>query len=163
MRFFSSIVSSCKDLAGKLRQISASASDIDIENRQLIQQFGFISVPPKGSKVLFLQHGSVTIGISSDSDDRPSIEEGDSALYRNANHFIHLKKDGSIDIKAAAGVNVDCDIVSTGNVTDHTSSLDELRQDFEAFVQSYNMHFHVCAAPSSPSGPPKQPPAPPEI
>jgi phage gp45-like len=105
----------------------------------------------------------VTIGISSDSDDRPSIEEGDSALYRNANHFIHLKKDGSIDIKAAAGVNVDCDIVSTGNVTDHTSSLDELRQDFEAFVQSYNMHFHACAAPSSPSGPPQQPPAPPEI
>lgn len=162
MRFFSSIVTSCKDLAGKLRQISASSNDIDIENRQLIQQFGFISIPKKGSKVLFLQYGNVTIGIASDSDDRPSIEEGESALYRSAEHFIHLKKDGSIDVKASA-VNIDGDIVSTGDVTDHTGSLDDLRQEFEAFVQSYNKHVHVCAAPSSPSGPPQQPPPPPEI
>ena len=40
MRFFSSIVKSCKDIAGKLRLVSASTGDIDTDNRQLMQQYG---------------------------------------------------------------------------------------------------------------------------
>ena len=69
MRFFSSIVKSCKDIAGKLRLVSASTGDIDTENRQLMQQYGFISIPKSGSKILFLSSGNVTVGVASDSED----------------------------------------------------------------------------------------------
>lgn len=147
MRFFSSIVTKCKDVAGKLRQISASSNDIDVENRQLMQHYGLISVPKKGSRVLFLSLGGVTLGIASDSDDRPALEEGEVALYATKDHFIHLKKDGSIVIKASAGMQIDGDLKVNGQLSDSIGSLSSLRS-------KYNNHTHVSNGPGAPTNVP---------
>ena len=70
MKFFTSIISSCKDIAGKLRSVSAKANGRDVEDRQLMQQYGFISIPPSGSRILFLEFGNVIVGVASDGKER---------------------------------------------------------------------------------------------
>lgn len=136
MKFFTSIVTSCKDIAGKLRSISASANGVETENRQMMQHFGFISVPKSGARVLFLQLGNVTVAVASDEKDRPSLSEGESALYRSADHYIILKKDGSVAIKATAGVEIEGDLKVSGDVKDSVGSLVSLRN-------AYNKHTHI--------------------
>ncbi|MFA6690043.1 MAG: hypothetical protein WCS18_11255 [Sphaerochaetaceae bacterium] len=136
MNFFTSIVTSCKDITGKFRKVSAAANGIAVEDRHLMQQFGFASIPKAGSRILFLQHGNFTIAVATEGDDRPTLEEGESALYRNANHYIILKKDGSIAIKAPAGVDIDGDLRVKGDVSDSVGKLSGLRAKF-------NQHTHV--------------------
>ncbi len=134
MKFFTSIVNSCKDIAGKLRRVNASANGVEVENRQLMQQFGFVSVPKKGSRVLFLQFGNVTIGVASDGSDRPEVKEGEVAVYRDGQQCILLKEDGTIGIKAPKGVDIDGDLRVTKNIWDNTDdpscvgSVNEMRQ-----------------------------------
>lgn len=146
MKFFTSIVESCKDVAGKLRNLTAKANDIEFEDRQLMQQFGFISIPRKGDRVLLLQFGNVVIAVASDGADRPSVNEGETALYREKEHYIILKGDGTIAIKASGGVDIDGDLRVTGDVQDKSGTLDRLRQN-------YNKHTHVgnLGAPTSPT------------
>lgn len=158
MKFFTSVVTSCKDIAGKLRNISAKANGIDAENRQLMQQFGFISVPTSGSKVLFLEFGNVVVAVASDGPDRPKLKEGESALYRKADHYLLLKENGTVEIKAPKGVDIDGDLRVNGNIWDKTGSLDHLRQ-------TVNSQTHGTAVgPTSPGTPPDTPnPAPPVV
>ncbi|PZW73505.1 phage baseplate assembly protein [Fibrobacter sp. UWR1] len=146
MKFFTSIVESCKDVAGKLRNLTAKANDIEFEDRQLMQQFGFISIPRKGDRMLLLQFGNVVIAVASDSADRPAVNEGETALYREKEHYIILKDDGTIAIKASGGVDIDGDLRVTGDVQDKSGTLDRLRQN-------YNKHTHVgnLGAPTSPT------------
>lgn len=146
MKFFTSIVESCKDVAGKLRNLTAKANDIEFEDRQLMQHFGFISVPRKGDRVLLLQFGNVVIAVASDSADRPAVNEGETALYREKEHYIILKDDGTIAIKAEGGLDIDGDLRVTGDVQDKSGTLDRLRQN-------YNKHTHVgnLGAPTSPT------------
>lgn len=134
MKFFTSIVNSCKDIAGKLRRVNASANGVEVENRQLMQQFGFVSVPKKGSRILFLQFGNVTVGVASDGADRPEVKEGEVAVYRDGQQCILLKEDGTIGIKAPKGVDIDGDLRVTKNIWDNTDdlscvgSVNEMRQ-----------------------------------
>ena len=95
MKFFTSIVTSCKDIAGKLRSIGGKANGIEFEGRQMMQQFGFISIPKAGERCLFLQFGNVVIAVASDGKDRPAVKEGETALYREKEHYIILKDDGT--------------------------------------------------------------------
>lgn len=151
MKFFTSIVTACKDVVGKLRNVSASANGVDVENRQLMQQYGFVSVPPKGSRILFLQFGNVTLAVASDGKDRPEVAEGESALYRDSTHFIMLKDNGTVAIAAPKGVDIDGDLRVNGNIWDKTGSLDHLRQ-------TVNTQIHNTAVgPSSPGTPPDVP------
>lgn len=155
MKFFTSIVSSCKDIAGKLRRVSASANGIDVEGRQLMQQFGFVSVPTKGSRILFLQFGNVTVAVASDGSDRPEVKEGESAVYRSADHYILLKENGSVEIKTTKGVDIEGDLRVNGDIWDKVGSLDHLRT-------TVNTQTHGTAVgPTSPGAPPDAPNPPP--
>lgn len=154
MKFFTSIVTSCKDIAGKLRRVNASANGIEIENRQLMQQFGFVSVPKKGARVLFLQFGNVTIGVASDGSDRPEVMEGEVALYLNKDHYILLKQNGSIEIKAPKGVDIDGDLRVTKDIWDKLGSLDHLRT-------TVNTQTHGTAVGPTSTGVPPDAPNPP--
>lgn len=122
MKFFTSLVTACKDVAGKLRKVSASANGIDVEGRQLVQHFGFVSVPPKGSRIVFLQFGNVTLGIAEDGPDRPEVKEGESALYRNSSNYVIIKADGSVMIKADKGVDIDGELRVSKDVYDNTAN-----------------------------------------
>lgn len=163
MKFFTSIVTSCKDIAGKLRRVNASANGIEVENRQLMQQFGFVSVPKNGSRVLFLQFGNVTIGVASDGPDRPEVKEGEVAVYVDKDNYILLKQNGSIEIKAPKGVDIDGDLRVTKDIWDNTSnpadvgSVNNMRQILKQQVHG------TAVGPSSPGTPPIIPDPPPAV
>lgn len=170
MRFFSSIVQSCKDIAGKLRLVSASTGDIDTENRQLMQQYGFISIPKSGSKILFLSSGNVTVGVASDSEDRPSLEEGEIAVYASKESYIKLNKDGSMTIKPASGkelfvdapirssgtIQADGDISSSANIQ-AAGDVSDVKGSIEIMRTTYNNHAHGVTAIGSPTSTPVLP------
>lgn len=126
MKFFTSIVTSCKDIAGKLRRVSAKANGRDVEGRQLMQQFGFVSVPPKGTRVLFLEFGNVIVGVASDGKDRPDVKEGEVAVYKDGKQCILLKENGSIEIKAPKGVDIDGDLRVSKDIWDNTDNSAEV-------------------------------------
>lgn len=136
MKFFTSIVTSCKDIAGKLRSIGGKANGIEFEGRQMMQQFGFISIPKAGERCLFLQFGNVVIAVASDGKDRPSIKESETALYREKEHYIILKDDGTIAIKAEGGLDIEGDVRVNGDIEDKVGKLSKLRDTF-------NQHTHV--------------------
>lgn len=136
MKFFTSIVTSCKDVAGKLRSIAGKANGIEFEGRQMMQHFGFVSIPKAGERCLFLQFGNVVIAVASDGKDRPAVKEGETALYREGEHYIILKADGTIAIKANGGVDIDGDLRVNGDVSDNVGKLSKLRDN-------YNQHTHV--------------------
>ena len=148
MKFFTSIITSCKDIAGKLRNVSAKANGRDVEGRQLMQQFGFISIPKPGERCLFLEFGNVIVAVASDGKDRPAIKESEVALYREKAHYIILKDDGTIAIKAEGGVDIDGDVRVNGEVSDKVGKLSKLRDTF-------NQHTHVGNL-GAPTAPPTQ-------
>ena len=161
MKFFTSIVNSCKDIAGKLRRVNASANGVEVENRQLMQQFGFVSVPKKGSRILFLQFGNVTVGVASDGADRPEVKEGEVAVYRDGQQCILLKEDGTIGIKAPKGVDIDGDLRVTKNIWDNTASPTDVCS-IKNMRNILKQQVHGTAVgPSSPGTPPIITPDPP--
>jgi phage gp45-like len=136
VRFFTAIIDACRDLAGKLRSVTATAGDEVVRDRNMIQQFGFVSVPKKGDRVLFVQSGNFVIGIASDSANRPEVKEGEAALYRTTTHFIRLNDDGTVLIVAPKGVDIDGDLRVSGDVSDSVGTLSGLRNN-------YNAHAHI--------------------
>lgn len=163
MKFFTSIVSSCKDIAGKLRRVSASANGIDVEGRQLMQQFGFVSVPTKGSRILFLQFGNVTVAVASDGSDRPEVKEGESAVYRSSGHYIKLNEDGSVEIKTEKGVDIKGDLRVSGDVWDNTDN-PAVSNSMKNMRDILNQQTHGTAVgPSSTGVPPILPSPPPKL
>ncbi len=149
MRFFTAIVDACRDLAGKMRSLTATAGDEVVRDRNMIQQFGYVSVPRKGDRVLLIQSGNLVIGIASDSADRPEVKEGEAALYRSATHFIRLNDDGTVLIVAPKGVDIDGDLRVSGDVSDSVGTLSGLRNN-------YNTHTHIgnLGAPTATAQPP---------
>lgn len=163
MKFFTSIVESCKDIAGKLRNISASANGIRFENRQMMQHFGFCSSPKKGDRVLLLQFGNVVIAVASDSADRPSIKEGESAVYRSSGHYIKLNEDGSVEIKTEKGVDIKGDLRVSGDVWDNTDN-PAVSNSMKNMRDILNQQTHGTAVgPSSTGVPPILPSPPPTV
>lgn len=162
MKFFTSIVNSCKDIAGKLRRVNASANGIDVENRQLIQQFGFVSVPKKGSRILFLQFGNVTVGVASDGSDRPEVKEGEVAIYKDGSQYILLKDNGSVEIKAPKGVDIDGDLRVSKDIWDNTSTADVGSMNNMRKILNSQVHG-TAVGPSSPGTPPITPDPPPSV
>lgn len=157
MKFFTSIISSCKDIAGKLRSVSAKANGRDVEGRQLMQQFGFVSVPPSGSRILFLEFGNVIVGVASDGKDRPEVKEGETAVYKNEKQYILIKENGTIEIKAPNGVDIEGDLRVSKDIWDKMGSLDHMRT-------TVNTQTHGTAVgPTSPGAPPDAPNPPPPV
>ena len=148
MNFFTSTVTKCKDIAGKLRLVSAFAGGVLTENRQLMQQRGLVSVPVAGDPIIYLRLGNMVIGIASDSADRPSVAEGEAALYGSAQCYVLVRPDGSIEIKAPKDVTILGNLKCTGDVSDSVGALSALRA-------KHNTHTHVgnLGAPTSPTMP----------
>ena len=142
MIFFTSIITKCTDIAGKFRLISALANGRIIENRGMMQHFGFISVPKEGCKALFVQHQNMTICIASEGDDHPHMDEDESALYRTATHYIIMKKDGTIAAKAAGGMDLDGDLRVSGNISS-AGEVSDLIGELSTLRNKYNSHVHM--------------------
>ena len=142
MRFFTSLITACSDIKGKPRKVSAAAAGYTVTDRKMMQQAGFTSIPVASDRVLFLQYGNMTIGIASESADRPSLEAGERAMHRSSDHYIILKKDGSIAIKAESGVDIDGDLRVTGDI-EGKGEVSDLIGKLSTLRNKHNLHMHV--------------------
>ena len=102
--------------AGKLARFSASGRVGEtIEDREVFQQYGFQSCPPSGAECVILRQGGMILLVASDDRRyRIALEEGEVAVARDDNNKMVFKADGTMLIKCAGAVNVECD---TLNVT----------------------------------------------
>lgn len=87
-------------LQGLIQRVNASVwGDGTIENRELIQHYGYTSRPLVGAEVIFIRQGGQFIAIGSDDRRyRISLENGEVALYTDEGDKIHLKRNRIIEI-----------------------------------------------------------------
>lgn len=133
----------------KIQQLKGSLFSEEIATElQRLQEYGFTSVPLKGAEMLvvFLGGNRDNPAVISVFDKRHrsknGLEEGEVAIYHHAGNFIHLKNDGTIEITASDGVDINGDvrvvgdIEATGDITDKNGSMQEMRD-------TYNTHTHT--------------------
>ncbi len=77
-------------------------NDEQIDSVERVQNFGFTSFPKTGAKAIVLSIGGerehpIVIVADDDGDNRPTLTEGESAVY-NAHNMIIRLKDGTIEI-----------------------------------------------------------------
>ena len=136
MKFFRGIVESVKDAGTGLRTVIAMGRGVrEIQDRPMMQQRGFLSLPEKGDQILFLQDSGLVVAIASDSDKRPKAKAGEAIVYASAECFIRVMPDGSIGITAPKGLKVEGDLIVTGyakgqKIYDSTGSLGALRTHY---------------------------------
>ncbi|MEZ6004714.1 MAG: phage baseplate assembly protein [Planctomycetota bacterium] len=114
--------------------------------------FGFRAQPPAGEAALVVSLGGARSGaqvicISDGSGGASDLGDGDVELYApGSGARVRVHADGSVSIKAPAGVSIDGDLAVSGQVEDGTGSMAEMRQ-------TYNAHVHPD--PDGPTGPPQ--------
>lgn len=129
------------------------------------QPFGLSAhCPPGGQAVVAFVGGSrdqgVALLIDSARYRKNGLMEGETSLYSAFGTHVYLMEDGTVEIETAGTrVRVNGEIIATGDVSDATGTLDEVRQDLAALRSEYDAHVHLCAAPGSVSGGPTAPPA----
>ncbi len=108
------IIKSVTATASKLMRFDASGrTDEDIENREVMQQYGFGSRPKDGAECLVIKDGNHFLMIASDDRRyRIGLQEGEVALYTDEGDSIHLKRGKTIEVKSGGTV----DINATGKV-----------------------------------------------
>lgn len=115
------------DDSGKVQgmQVGLLSNEVrdQIEN---VQQFGFSSVPPKGSEAVAVFHGGTRdhgiIVATGHRDSRPrGLKEGEAILYNSLGDSIKMRLDGVVEI------NCRSQIILNGNMrVNGTLSADEI-------------------------------------
>lgn len=100
-----------------------------LQDVELLQQFGFTSAPPDGTQLILIPLGgrtSAAVVVATEHGTyRFKVDaQGEAALYNQWGDVIHLKQDRSIHMVAAVKVQVDSplatfsgDVDVTGNIT----------------------------------------------
>lgn len=79
-----------------------------IENREIIQQYGFASRPRENCEIVAFRQGNKIVVIATDHEDfRIELEEGDSLQYSDVDNYILTKANGGIEIKSSSDVEVE--------------------------------------------------------
>lgn len=97
-------------------------SNEDLTRIQRLQEFGFTSHPPLESEAVVLAlNGSRANSVIIATDNRAvrlkNLASGETAIYTDDGSYIHLKKAGEVEVKAATLLTVDVpDTVFKGNV-----------------------------------------------
>jgi len=112
-------ITKSSDRSEKPRLFSASGRiDETLEDRELIQQSGFSSIPKEGDDVIVLSFGNLRIAVATESKDRPLLEVGETAVFSSAETYIKMKADGTIEIVSKGKkITFDGDIEATGEIT----------------------------------------------
>jgi phage gp45-like len=103
-------------LGKELSTTSDGHTGEEIHDVLMLEQFGFASVPPKGSEgIALMPDGYAENAVTAFLDSpqyKPNLTEGESALYDKFGNSVTLKN-GVIAINAVGNLN----IVVSGNVT----------------------------------------------
>ena len=103
------------------------------------------------------------VGVASDGKERPEVKEGEVADYRDGEQFILFKENGSIEIKAPKGVDIDGDLRVSKDIWDNTDSPADVGS-IKNMRNILKQQVHGTAVgPSSPGTPPIIPDPPPPV
>lgn len=151
--------------SGQIQLVKVQGLDGEvIDSVERLQNFGHTANPPEGSETILAYIGGnkdhpVAIVVDSGKYRVKDLKPGESAVYDKTGSTVYLKEDGSIVISPSDDkVVLEGDLEATGDIKDSKGTLDELRTEFNTFVDAtYGVHVHVSAAPGSPTGPPTAP------
>lgn len=111
-------------LAQRIQRVQAEAlAGEQLQDVELMQQFGFTSAPPDGAQLIVLPLGGRTSAAVVVATEHGSYRfklgaQGEMAIYNQWGDFVHMKADRSIHVKAAAKLFVEAPLAEfTGNVT----------------------------------------------
>jgi phage gp45-like len=128
-------------LKAKGVQISLLAGETR-DNVELFQQYGFSSVPLPGAEGVALaiggDRGHLIVVATEDRRYRPTGgEPGEVTIFDHQGSVIRLLANGDILLNPASGTTrVEGDLVATGNVSDESGSMNEIRGVFNAHKHS---------------------------
>jgi phage gp45-like len=97
------IIKTFQAAAGRLSQVTAYGhADELIEDRDVMQHYGFRSRPKRGAEGVVIRDGNHLVMIA-DDDRRYTIalEDGEVSLYTDQGDKVHIKRDGTIQVYAA--------------------------------------------------------------
>lgn len=102
-------------------RISALAGEA-MDRIARMQEFGFASNPPEGTEAIVVALGGnrenlVIIATDNRAVRFKNLASGEMAIYTDDGTYLHLKKNGNVELKTATKTLVDCpDVEITGNV-----------------------------------------------
>lgn len=108
---------------GALQELRISALAGEAMDRVTrMQEFGFASNPPEGSEAIVVALGAnrenlVVIATENRAVRFKNLASGEMAIYTDDGTYLHLKKNGQVELKTATKVLIDCpDVEMTGNL-----------------------------------------------
>ncbi len=128
-------------------------------DREFFQQFGITSRPKAGAEGILIGAGNVFYLIASDDRTaRPKLaNDGDMAIYTDANNYVLIKASGDIEVKSATKVTVNAPAVELGDGTVRKLIDERVVEKINNFITNdYGVHMHPTAGlgpPSAPSAP----------
>jgi len=150
--FIRGVVSTMSSAAGKLARFSAAGrTDESIEDREVMQHYGFSSRAKSGAECLILKQGNHYLMIASDDRRyRIALADGEVAIYTDEGDSIHFKRNKTIEVRAGTKVSIDAPGVELG-----TTALESVLKG-ETFMNFFNSHTHTGGF-VTPTSPPSVP------
>lgn len=126
-----------------------------LDNAELFQQYGFRSRPLQGAEgVLLALGGNRDHTIVVCMDDRryqlDLLANGEAAIYDDLGKYVHLKRDGSIVVKAATKVRMEVPLLEvTGEIKDNCDTDGYTMADMRAMHNDHDHTEHDVGGPTS--------------
>jgi phage gp45-like len=109
-------VRAAKKTANPMRFDASGREGEEFDDREMFQQYGFASRPPKDTQCLLLRTGQNVYMVASDGTEyKAKLEDGEVAISDKYDNVIHLKKGGEILIQGGK-VNVDSGDINLGPI-----------------------------------------------
>ena len=144
-------------IAQRIQRVNAEAlAGEQLQDVELVQQFGFTSAPPAGAQLVLLPLGgrtsaSVIVATEHGAYRLQLGAQGECAIYNQWGDLVHLKQDRSMHVVAALKVVMDTpflqvngEIKATGHITSDLDVRDQAGTKSMAGMRSvYNTHTHT--------------------
>ena len=143
---------------GVIQRVSATVwGDGAIDDRELIQHYGFTSRPVAGAEVIFIRQGGQFIAIGSDDRRyRIALEEGELALYDDLGQVVHLTREGvvvtspkkisatapTVEVIAEMKVTMTTPLLEVSGHIKAAGNVSDMKGSMQAMRDTYNVHPH---------------------
>lgn len=136
------------------QHIKAELLKDEVRDLEFVQHYGFASRPSKGADGIGVaiagDRGRTVVIATEDRQYRPSLEDGEAALYSHGACKILVKPNGDVVVTSNGSVFLGGDSASQGVVR---------KSDLDSVVSALNGHVHTSAASGSPTSTPTSAPA----
>lgn len=141
--------------AAKLQGVQVALLDAEARAEiERFQEYGFTSVPLEDCEAIALAVGGsrshmVVIATDDRRYRRIDLQPGETCIYNQHGDRVHVREDGTIDVVASTKVFVDApetectgnlhvmgNITCDGDVSDHSGSMQEMRDTYNGHVHS---------------------------